>query len=67
MKYFSLSAAIQKAAVIPLLDLGQRQNKGWRYQRHELRCEFGDASLAVIEVATFYTMFNRVYAIIMPK
>ncbi|KAI0048562.1 hypothetical protein FA95DRAFT_1588653 [Auriscalpium vulgare] len=51
----------KKAAVIPLLDLGQRQNKGWtsisvmNYIANMLEL----APMRVYEVATFYTMFNR--------
>jgi NADH dehydrogenase (ubiquinone) flavoprotein 2 len=50
-----------KAAVIPLLDLGQRQNKGWtsisvmNYIANLLEMP----PMRVYEVATFYTMFNR--------
>jgi NADH dehydrogenase (ubiquinone) flavoprotein 2 len=51
----------KKAAVIPLLDLAQRQNKGWT----SISCMNYVAKLLemppmrVYEVATFYTMFNR--------
>jgi len=51
----------KKAAVIPLLDLGQRQNKGWtsisvmNYVAKLLEMP----PMRVYEVATFYTMFNR--------
>ncbi|KIY51031.1 hypothetical protein FISHEDRAFT_71325 [Fistulina hepatica ATCC 64428] len=51
----------KKAAVIPLLDLGQRQNKGWtsisvmNYVAQLLEMP----PMRVYEVATFYTMFNR--------
>jgi len=51
----------KKAAVIPLLDLGQRQNKGWtsisvmNYVAKFLEMP----PMRVYEVATFYTMFNR--------
>ncbi|KAJ7738478.1 thioredoxin-like [2Fe-2S] ferredoxin-domain-containing protein [Mycena maculata] len=51
----------KKAAVIPLLDLGQRQNKGWtsisvmNYVAELLELP----PMRVYEVATFYTMFNR--------
>jgi hypothetical protein len=54
----------KKAAVIPLLDLGQRQNKGWtsisvmNYVAKLLDL----APMRVYEVATFYTMFNRYVA-----
>ncbi len=51
----------KKAAVIPLLDLAQRQNKGWtsisvmNYVANYLSMP----PMRVYEVATFYTMFNR--------
>jgi NADH dehydrogenase (ubiquinone) flavoprotein 2 len=51
----------KKAAVIPLLDLGQRQNKGWtsisvmNYVAKLLEMQ----PMRVYEVATFYTMFIR--------
>ncbi|CBQ68047.1 probable NADH-ubiquinone oxidoreductase 24 kDa subunit, mitochondrial precursor [Sporisorium reilianum SRZ2] len=51
----------KKAAVIPLLDLGQRQNSGWvsisvmNYVAKLLDMP----PMRVYEVATFYTMFNR--------
>jgi NADH:ubiquinone oxidoreductase subunit E len=51
----------KKAAVIPLLDLAQRQNKGWtsisvmNYVARQLEMP----PMRVYEVATFYTMFNR--------
>ncbi|CDU23259.1 probable NADH-ubiquinone oxidoreductase 24 kDa subunit, mitochondrial precursor [Sporisorium scitamineum] len=51
----------KKAAMIPLLDLGQRQNSGWvsisvmNYVAKLLEMP----PMRVYEVATFYTMFNR--------
>ncbi|KAL4067571.1 thioredoxin-like [2Fe-2S] ferredoxin-domain-containing protein [Scleroderma yunnanense] len=51
----------KKAAVIPLLHLAQRQNKGWtsisvmNYVANLLEMP----PMRVYEVATFYTMFNR--------
>lgn len=51
----------KKAAIIPLLDLGQRQNKGWtsisvmNYVAKLVEVP----PMRVYEVATFYTMFNR--------
>jgi NADH dehydrogenase (ubiquinone) flavoprotein 2 len=51
----------KKAAVIPLLDLGQRQNSGWvsisvmNYIAKLLEMP----PMRVYEVASFYTMFNR--------
>lgn len=51
----------KKAAVIPLLDLGQRQNKGWTsisVMNHVAKL-LEMPPMRVYEVATFYTMFNR--------
>ena len=51
----------KKAAVIPLLDLGQRQNKGWTsisVMNHVAEL-LEMPRMRVYEVATFYTMFNR--------
>ena len=51
----------KKAAIIPLLDLGQRQNDGWtsisvmNYVAKLVEVP----PMRVYEVATFYTMFNR--------
>ena len=56
-----LTAADKKAAVIPLLDLAQRQNNNWvpisamNYVAKYLEMP----PMRVYEVATFYTMFNR--------
>lgn len=51
----------KKAAIIPLLDLAQRQNGGWvsiKAMQHVAEIvEVED--MRVYEVATFYTMFNR--------
>ena len=50
----------QASAVLPLLDLAQRQSGGWlpraamNYVAHLL----GMAPIRVYEIATFYTMFN---------
>ncbi|KAJ7219094.1 thioredoxin-like [2Fe-2S] ferredoxin-domain-containing protein [Mycena pura] len=51
----------KKAAVIPLLDLGQRQNKGWTSisVMHYVADLLELPPMRVYEVATFYTMFNR--------
>lgn len=51
----------KKAAVIPLLDLGQRQNKGWTsisVMNHVAEV-LEMPRMRVYEVATFYTMYNR--------
>lgn len=58
---FRWSLQYKKAAVIPLLDLAQRQNRGWvsisamNYVAKLLEMP----PMRVYEVATFYTMFNR--------
>ena len=48
------------SAVLPLLDLAQRQNSGWL--NHEVIAEVANlldmAEIRVYEVASFYTMFN---------
>ncbi len=50
----------KQSAVLPLLDLAQRQNQGWLSQKaiekvaETLRMSF----IRVMEVATFYSMFN---------
>ncbi|KAF8610835.1 hypothetical protein BDV93DRAFT_601791 [Ceratobasidium sp. AG-I] len=51
----------KKAAVIPLLDLGQRQNKGWTSisVMNHIAELLEMPRMRVYEVATFYTMFNR--------
>ena len=53
-------AGCQASAVLPLLDLAQRQNDGWISQAvMEHVAELLDmASIRVYEVATFYTMLN---------
>ena len=50
----------QASAVLPLLDLAQRQNDGWLPQAAlEYVADFLDMpSIRVYEVATFYTMLN---------
>ena len=51
----------KKAAIIPLIDLSQRQNDGWtsisvmNYVAKLVEVP----PMRVYEVATFYTMFNR--------
>ena len=50
----------QQSAIIPLLDLAQRQNKGW-LNKHALEKVAETLSMSfirVLEVATFYSMFN---------
>jgi len=50
----------QASAVLPLLDLAQRQMGGWvpRVAMDYVAGLLGMASIRVYEVATFYTMFN---------
>lgn len=50
----------QASAVMPLLDLAQRQNDGWVSQpAMDVIAEFLDMPvIRVYEVATFYTMYN---------
>ncbi|ELT95139.1 hypothetical protein CAPTEDRAFT_157629 [Capitella teleta] len=51
----------QAAAVIPLLDIAQRQNQGWLpiSAMHYVAKYLQMPKMRVYEVATFYTMFNR--------
>ena len=50
----------QQSAVIPLLDLAQRQNKGWLNQKalEKVAETLSMSFIRVLEVATFYSMFN---------
>ncbi len=50
----------QASAVIPLLDLAQRQHDNWlpRKAIEVVAEKLGMAPIRVLEVATFYTMFN---------
>ncbi|MDA0653896.1 MAG: NAD(P)H-dependent oxidoreductase subunit E, partial [Proteobacteria bacterium] len=50
----------QQSAVLPLLDLAQRQHDGWlpRAAMDHVAAVLGMAPIRVYEVATFYTMFN---------
>ena len=51
----------QQSAVMPILDLAQRQNGGWLTQEiMEYIADYLDmAPIRVQEVATFYTMYNH--------
>jgi len=53
-------AGRQQSAVLPLLDLAQRQSGGWlpRAAMHQVAEILGMPRIRVYEVATFYTMFN---------
>ena len=50
----------QRSAVIPLLDLAQRQNKGWLNKKaiEKVAETLSMSFIRVLEVATFYSMFN---------
>ena len=50
----------QASAVMPLLDLAQRQNKGWlpREAMDHVAEVLGMARMRVYEVASFYEMYN---------
>ena len=50
----------QQSAVIPLLDLAQRQNKGWLNKKaiEKVAETLSMSFIRVLEVATFYSMFN---------
>ena len=50
----------EQSAVIPLLDLAQRQNKGWLNQKalEKVAETLSMSFIRVLEVATFYSMFN---------
>ena len=50
----------QQSAVIPLLDLAQRQNKGWLSIKaiEKVAETLSMSYIRVLEVATFYSMFN---------
>ena len=50
----------QQSAVIPLLDLAQKQNKGWLNKRalEKVAETLSMSFIRVLEVATFYSMFN---------
>ena len=50
----------EKSAVIPLLDLAQRQNKGWLNKKaiEKVAETLSMSFIRALEVATFYSMFN---------
>ena len=50
----------QQSAVLPLLDIAQRQNQGWLSQNaiEEVARTLSMSIIRVMEVATFYSMFN---------
>jgi len=54
-------ANYKQSGIIPLLDLAQRQNGGWLplAAMDKVAKIVGVTPMAVYEVATFYTMFNR--------
>ena len=49
-----------QSAVIPILDLAQRQNKGWLNKKalEKVAETLSMSFIRVLEVATFYSMFN---------
>jgi NADH dehydrogenase (ubiquinone) flavoprotein 2 len=51
----------KKAAVMPLLDLAQRQYGGWLplSAMNHVACVLEMPPMRVYEVATFYTMYQR--------
>ena len=51
----------QQSAVMPILDLAQRQNGGWLTQEimEYIADYLGMPPMRVMEVATFYTMYNH--------
>ena len=51
-----------QSAVIPLLDLAQRQNKGWLNKKaiEKVAETLSMSFIRALEVATFYSMFNLV-------
>jgi len=53
-------AGKQQSAVIPLLDLAQRQNEGWLSKNaiEKVAETLSMSYIRVLEVATFYSMFN---------
>ena len=59
----------RKAAVIPVLDLAQRQNGGWLplTAMHAVADLLHMPRMRVYEVATFYTMFMRLVSVIYEK
>jgi len=50
----------QQSAVIPLLDIAQRQNKGWLNKQaiEKIAETLSMSFIRVLEVVTFYSMFN---------
>ena len=50
----------EQSAVIPLLDLAQRQNKGWLNKKaiEKVAETLSMSFIRALEVATFYSMFN---------
>ena len=53
-------AGKQQSAVIPLLDLAQRQNEGWLSKNaiEKVAETLSISYIRVLEIATFYSMFN---------
>lgn len=53
-------AGREQSAIIPLLDLAQRQNKGWLNKKaiEKVAETLSMSFIRALEVATFYSMFN---------
>lgn len=56
----------RKSGIIPLLDLAQRQHGGWLplSAMNKVAEVVGEHPMRVYEVATFYTMFNRLVSVV---
>ena len=50
----------EQSAVIPVLDIAQRQNRGWLTKSaiEKVATTLGMSFIRVMEIATFYSMFN---------
>ena len=50
----------QQSAVLPILDIAQRQNNGWLSKKalEKVAETLSMSLLRVLEIATFYSMFN---------
>ena len=50
----------QQSAVLPVLDIAQRQNKGWLSKKaiEKVAETLSMSFIRVMEIATFYSMFN---------
>ena len=50
----------QQSAILPILDIAQRQNKGWLSKQaiEKVAITLNLSFIKVMEIATFYSMFN---------